>query len=110
MFSKIKKLLNQKTSDDAVLQIRQLADKANFYQERGQYSDAEPLFRQALTTSEQAFGANSLETSVILNNLAVLYKYMASFDDAQELYRRALQITESELGSEHTELATIYHN
>ena len=66
MFSMIKALFKpQMSSDDFVFEIRRLLDKASEYQESAQYNNAESLFKQALHLSEQAFGPDSLQTSVI---------------------------------------------
>src|SRR5262245_45126407 len=49
----------------------------------GQYAVAEPLYLKALALAESAFGSHHLEVSVVLNNLAVLYKYTGNFDKAE---------------------------
>jgi tetratricopeptide (TPR) repeat protein len=78
--------------------------------QQGRYAEAEPLFREAITLSEQIFGREHVEVATPLNNLAVCHKYMARFTDAGPLYQRALGITERALGPAHPDVATIYHN
>src|SRR5262245_45850703 len=78
--------------------------------EQGLYAQAEPIYRRALELAESAFGAEHPEVAVVLNNLAVLYKYTGNFDEAEALYRRALAITEQVMGTDHLSLATLYHN
>src|SRR5258706_328255 len=90
--------------------IHQLCSTADGHRIKGQYFAAEGLYLQALKLADEMFGSDHLETSVVCNNLAVLYKYMGRFDPAEQLYQRALAITEKALGANHTEVATIYHN
>jgi transcriptional regulator with XRE-family HTH domain len=53
----------------------QLLSKAGIYlQERGQYSDAEPLLVRALTIGEQILGNKHPDIAKSLDNLAVLYQ------------------------------------
>ena len=47
---------------------------------------------------------------MLLNDLAVVYKYAARFDDAEALYRRGLGIIEAARGPDHIDAATIWHN
>ena len=90
--------------------IHHLRSTGDARRTEGRYAEAERLYVEALKLAEETVGPDHLETSVICNNLAVLYKYMGRFDQAEHLYRRALVITEKVLGPDHTQVATIYHN
>src|SRR5690242_3570870 len=81
------------SADATKLGMKMLVSLAEFSRIQGRYQDAETLLQQALLLTEESCGSETLETSVILNNLAVLYKYMARFDEAAKLYRRSLRIT-----------------
>ena len=56
----------------------------------GHYQQAEALYQQALAVAEAAFGAEHLEVATVLNNLAVVCKYLGRFAEAGPLYQRAL--------------------
>ncbi len=49
---------------------------------QGQYQKAESLYRHALSRAEMTCGAEHIEVSTILNNLAVVYKYLGRFAEA----------------------------
>jgi tetratricopeptide (TPR) repeat protein len=86
------------SAETARSQVQWLAGLAEFHREQGNYRDAETLFKQALAIAEDAFGSDALEVSVILNNFAVLYKFMARFSKARQFYIRSLAITEKRQG------------
>lgn len=90
--------------------VDSLSQAAEGCRMKGQYQQAEPLYRQALALAEHFFGSNHLEVAGILNNLGVLFKYTGRFTEAERLYQRALAIMESVLGPDHTEVATLCHN
>ena len=83
---------------------------ANFMHGRGSYSDAEPLFRQALEIRETQLGANHPAVAKSLNNLALTLKYQGKYTDAEQLYRRALEILEKHLGVDHPVFAVSLNN
>ena len=93
-----------------VSRIGRLRASAAACMDEGRYRDAEPLLRQALAIAEQVRGRDHLEVATILNDLAVVFKYLGRFTEAGPLYQRALAITQKALGPQHTEVATIYHN
>ncbi len=51
-----------------------LNNLAKLYREMGEYSKAEPLFRNALEICKRALGENHPNYATSLNNLAMLYK------------------------------------
>src|SRR5438105_9680125 len=91
-------------------EARLLAARADTLRVQGSYHEAEALFRQAVALAEEAFGPNHLEVAAMLNNLAVLCKYIGRLDEAESLYQRALDITQQSLGTNHADVAAIYHN
>jgi tetratricopeptide (TPR) repeat protein len=70
----------------------------------GQYGDAEPWLRRAITVAERTVDAQLLAGA--LNNLAVLFKYTGNFDEGERLYLRALSLAEEN----SAQAATLYHN
>src|SRR5215475_38607 len=90
--------------------LRLLVNRAHHYRARGDYGESAALLQEALSLAEVTFGPNHLEVAEILNNLAVLCKYLARFDEAESLYQRALAISVQALGPDHANIATVYHN
>ena len=71
-----------------------------FYQ-RGQYREAEPLWKSVLAMCERVLGPEHPDTLSSLNNLAVLYEDQGKYEQAEPLYQRALATRERVLGPEH---------
>lgn len=74
---------------------------------KGNYTETESLFKQAIAQSEKEPAADKRGLALELNNLATLYRDEAQFDMtlAEPLFRRALAIREDSLGPEHPETA-----
>ena len=88
----------------------QLNDLAILCQSQGRYSEAEPLFIQALAIVEAARGADHPETGAQLNNLAGLYLNQSRYGEAEPLYRRSLAIAEVARGAEHPDTGIRLNN
>ena len=78
---------------------------ARLYFDQGQYSQAEPLFQQALKIDEAALGPDHRRIASNLTNLGELYHRQGQYAQAEPLYQRALQISESALGPNHPDVA-----
>src|SRR5208283_1560796 len=76
----------------------------------GDYSGAEPLYRQALAIDEKALGPNHPDVATNLNNLAELLQAKGDDAGAEPLYRRALAIDEKVLGPDHPTVAACVNN
>jgi len=95
-----------------------LLNLAGYYlQERGHYTQAEPLARRSLEIREQVLGPEHLDVASSLNYLAWLYHEQGRYSEAEPLVRRSLEIREQVLGPEHLDvaqslrtLAEIYHD
>jgi tetratricopeptide (TPR) repeat protein len=68
---------------------------------RGDYTEAEPLYRRALAIDEKVLGPDHPEVANTLNNLAVLLEARGDYTEAEPLYRRALAIDEKALRPNH---------
>src|SRR6266446_2986779 len=73
--------------NDQRARVRSLRKSADECRVRGQYRPAESVYQKALALAETTFGPDHLEVAVVVNNLAVLYKYTGNFDEASRLYR-----------------------
>ena len=89
--------------NDSLLLADSLNYLAKLFQSMARYSDAEPLYKQAIAIRESA--SNFSEVAETINNLANLYHYMGRYSESKDLYKRSLQIRETELGSEHLDVA-----
>ncbi|GCE60930.1 photosystem I assembly protein Ycf3 [Microcystis aeruginosa NIES-4285] len=83
---------------------------AVFYQSQGRYSEAEPLYKQALAIRKQQLGDNHPDTATSLNNLAVFYQSQGRYSEAEPLYKQALAIRKQQLGDNHPLTATSLDN
>jgi tetratricopeptide (TPR) repeat protein len=81
-----------------------------YFYGRAAYSQAAPLFRDALAIREKALGSEHPHTAASLNNLALLLKAQGDFAGARPLYERALAIREKALGPEHPNTAQSLNN
>jgi tetratricopeptide (TPR) repeat protein len=88
-----------------------LLDRAGSYLHgRAAYSQAKPLFANALTIRERTLGPDHPETARSLNSLAILSRDQGDYANALPLYERALAIREKTLGSEHPDTAKTLHD
>ncbi len=85
--------------------------KAGYYlNERGRYSEAEPLLQQALALYRRLLGEEHPLVATSLNNLAQLYDNQGQYAEAETLYQQALALYRSLLGEEHPWVATSLNN
>ena len=73
---------------------------------RGDRSEAERLFSEALTMGEENFGAGSPELAVPLNELSRLYVHLSAHARAEPLLERLLKIRRAG-GEDHPGVATV---
>ncbi|MEO1621236.1 MAG: tetratricopeptide repeat protein, partial [Cyanobacteria bacterium J06632_3] len=69
---------------------------------QGQYSEAEPLFLEALNISKAKLGERHLDTAISFHNLAELYRAQSRYGEAESLLLESLDIQKSELGEQHS--------
>ena len=81
-----------------------------YLQERGRYSEAEPLLKQALDIYEQALGAEHLDVAESLSDLATVYSKQDKYAQAETLNQRSLAIREKLLEPEHPKVASSLNN
>jgi CHAT domain-containing protein/Tfp pilus assembly protein PilF len=101
-----KKLLGAEHPDVAT----SLNNLALLYKTQGRYTEAEPLFIQALDMRKKLLGAEHPDVATSLNNLALLYKTQGRYTEAEPLYIQALEMLKKLLGAEHPDVATSLNN
>lgn len=89
---------------------RLLHQTGHYLYERGQYSEAEPLYQRALTIREHISGPTHPDVATSLHDLAELYYQQGKYPEAETLYQRALAIQEQTLGSQHPDFARTLNN
>ncbi|CAN0225770.1 unnamed protein product, partial [Ectocarpus sp. 12 AP-2014] len=77
---------------------------------KGNYDEAEPLFRRAQAIREKMLGPDHPKVAASLNSLAGLLTIQCRYKEAEGLYERAAAILEVALRPEHPNLAAIRKN
>ena len=74
-----------------------LHDLAFLYESQGRYTEAEPLFIQALDMRKKLLGSEHPDVATYINNLALLYFSQGDIASAVQYYKRGLEIQEKNL-------------
>jgi tetratricopeptide (TPR) repeat protein len=99
--AKLQKLIHPNRAETA----ESLSQLATLLHDKGDYVQAEPLYRRALAIRQQVLGENHPDTALSLNNLAALLDAKGDYGQAKPLFRRALAIREQVLGENHPDTA-----
>jgi len=94
----------------ALAEAPRIEAKAIAFYRRGQYVEAEPLFRKTLAIQEEVQGPRHPDTASGFNNLAANLTAQGRAKEAEPLLRKALAIQEEVLGPRHPDTATNYNN
>jgi tetratricopeptide (TPR) repeat protein len=92
---------------DLAISLNQLA---LLYNSQGKYSQAEPLYIQALALRRKLLGEEHPDVATSLNNLAALYDSQGKYSQAEPLYIQALDIFERRLGVDHPHTVIVRNN
>jgi tetratricopeptide (TPR) repeat protein len=94
-----------------------LNNLASLYYNQGKYSEAEPLYLDALAMRKRLFTGDHSDVATSLNNLALLYNSQGKYSEAESLYVDALEMTKRLFTGDHPDvaqslnnLASLYHN
>ncbi len=68
------------------------SDEARLYYQKGEYAEAERLYRRSLAIREKALGPDHPEVATSLDNLAELYQAQGKYAEAEPLLQRSLAI------------------
>ena len=83
---------------------------AELYKSQGRYSEAEPLYLQALEIYRRVFPKNHPNLANNLNKLAELYHYQGRYSETENLYLQVVEIDRQSLPKYHPNLATHLNN
>jgi tetratricopeptide (TPR) repeat protein len=95
--------------DDGRLTIS-LNNLAEFYQNEGKYTEAEPLRKRALALMEKILGPEHPLVVQGLYSLATLYWAQGKYADAEPLSKKSLAIVEKVLGPDNADVAASLNN
>ncbi|CCI34922.1 Kinesin light chain (fragment) [Microcystis aeruginosa PCC 9701] len=87
-----------------------LNNLAHLYESQGRYTEAEPLYLEALDLRKRLLGDNHPSVATSLNNLAELYNSQGRYTEAEPLYLEAINIFRERLGENHPHTQTVYRN
>ncbi|HEX8313053.1 MAG TPA: tetratricopeptide repeat protein [Chthoniobacteraceae bacterium] len=74
---------------------------------KGQYAEAESLYRRSLAIKEKNWGADSITFGLTCLKLAEVLSLRGNYDEAGQICERALRINETNLGDNHPETANV---
>jgi len=83
---------------------------AALYKSQGRYSEAEPLFLQAVEIDRRSLPEDHPSLAIGLNNLAGLYQSQGRYSEAEPLFLQALEIDRRALPEDHPNLAIRLNN
>ena len=87
-----------------------LNNLAELYYSQGRYSEAEPLFKQALDLRKRTLAENHPLVASSLNSLAELYRRQGRYSEAEPLLKQALELRKRTLGENHPDVASSLNN
>jgi tetratricopeptide (TPR) repeat protein len=87
-----------------------LNNLAVLYDNQGRYSEAEPLYLEALEMRRRLFTSDHPNIATSLNNLAYLYHNQGRYSEAEPLYLEALEMRKRLFIGDHSDVATSLNN
>jgi tetratricopeptide (TPR) repeat protein len=85
-------------------------DLAGLYRVQGRYTEAEPLYKQALEMRQKLLGSEHPDIATSLNNLAALYQAQGRYTEAEAFSKKALEMYKKLLGADHPNVAASLNN
>ncbi|KAK2598195.1 hypothetical protein QQS21_005672 [Conoideocrella luteorostrata] len=83
---------------------------ASYLNFEGQWSDAEKLYKEALTTRKMVLGEQHPDTLRSMANLASTYRYQGRWKEAEELQVQVMETHKTVLGEQHPDTLTSMAN
>lgn len=98
------------TNADALMASRLMSLHANYLDERGDLSAAEPFLRQAVEIDEANLGPEHASVAIRLHNLAQLLQETGRLPEAEPMMRRAVLSLEKTMGHDHPDTVLVRTN
>lgn len=106
LFQRAVKLISQKTpGQETALEARGISSLANILVAKGEFAQAETLYRRAQAIFERTLGKESQEYADSLASIAINYSYQGKLAEAEPLQQQALGIIENAFGPKHPKVA-----
>ncbi|KYC44226.1 hypothetical protein WA1_01950 [Scytonema hofmannii PCC 7110] len=83
---------------------------AELYRIQGRYSEAEPLYQQALNTRKTLFGEEHIYVAQSLNNLGALYLSKGYYSQSEQYFLTVLNLCKRLLEDEHPQVLIVLNN
>lgn len=97
--------IHQKADPKGHIAAPPLINLALLYHDKGDYEQAEALYRRGLVIFEKTLGLEHPEVAMALSKLALLYHARGDYVRAQPALERALAIREKRLTADHPDVA-----
>lgn len=95
---------------DHIALLEGIHNLAFFLRVNGNYTDAEPLYLEALEISRGFFITDHHDLANSLNGLALFYDEIGNYNAAEQLYIEAIEMRRRIFKGDHPELATSINN
>ncbi|PNW31396.1 UNVERIFIED_CONTAM: hypothetical protein BEN50_02795 [Euhalothece sp. KZN 001] len=93
-----------------VKQANELNQQGIALYKQGKYSEAEPLYEQALAMRKRLYDGDHPDVATSLNNLAGLYEAQGQYSEAEPLLEQALAMKKRLYGGDHPAVAISINN
>ena len=103
-------LLRRHFSGDHPKLAKAINNLAGSLLHRGDYRQAERLYREALAMKQGLPDAQDVDLAKTISNLATSLLYLGDYREAEGLYRRALEMRRGENRPDHPSVANTLHN
>jgi tetratricopeptide (TPR) repeat protein len=101
LFSEVGRIRKAQAAPNHAEDVTSLTNRAKFLLNTNRRTEAEPLFRRALTICDAIYGFDHPEVAASLRNLALSLCDSDRIAEAELLLRRALAIHQASYGSDH---------
>ncbi len=87
-----------------------LNNLAELYRMLGYFSQAKPLYIEALNLRKELLGDSHPDIAQALNNLAAFYVAQGLYSQAEQLFLKVLLIVKNQFGNKHPQVASTMNN
>ncbi|TAF31073.1 MAG: tetratricopeptide repeat protein, partial [Cytophagales bacterium] len=99
--------LSAKLNKKSTIHIALLTSLAACHATRGNYSKAEPLYRECVGLSQEVLGTKHTTYAFSLLYLGAINKEMGRYTEAESLYKQSVEVFVELLGKKHTNYALV---